>query len=283
VTAAICLVSLVIWEWFQEAPIMDVRMFKNFNFATSNLMMFSLGVLYFASLVIIPQLLQTLMGYTATLAGLVLSASGVVLLFEMPIVGQLTSKFPAKYIMAFGWLCMAASMYYSTATIDLLISFNFASWLRITQAFALGFLFVPINIAAFIGIAPEKSNSVAGMVNFMRNIGSSVGTSMVTTLLARRAQFHQTVLVDQATNYDPAFQNQLRGLASQLVHSGVSVADSQTNAYARLYQELGGQAQTLAYIDIFKILAIGAAIMFVLTFVLKKNDPRAGGAEAAVG
>ena len=283
VTAAICLVSLVIWEWFQEAPIMDVRMFKNFNFATSNLMMFTLGVLYFASLVIIPQLLQTLMGYTATLAGLVLSASGVVLLFEMPIVGQLTSKFPAKYIMAFGWLCMAASMYYSTATIDLLISFGFASWLRITQAFALGFLFVPINIAAFIGIAPEKSNSVAGMVNFMRNIGSSVGTSMVTTLLARRSQFHQTVLVDRATNYDPAFQNQLSGLASQLVHSGVSVADSQTNAYARLYQGLGGQAQTLAYIDIFKILAIGAAIMFVLTFVLKKNDPRAGGAEAAVG
>jgi MFS transporter, DHA2 family, multidrug resistance protein len=283
VTAAICLVSLVIWEWFQKAPIMDVRMFTNFNFAAANLMMFTLGVLYFASLVMIPQLLQTLMGYTATLAGLVLSASGVVLLFEMPIVGQLTSKFPAKYIMAFGWLCMAASMYYSTSTIDLLISFRFASWLRITQAFALGFLFVPINISAFIGIAPQKSNSVAGMVNFMRNIGSSVGTSMVTTLLARRAQFHQTVLVDRATNYDPAFQNQLSGLASQLVHSGVSVPDSQTNAYAMLYQGLGAQAQTLAYIDTFMVLAIGAAIMFVLTFVLKKNDPRAGGSEAAVG
>jgi MFS transporter, DHA2 family, multidrug resistance protein len=283
VTAAICLVSLVIWEWFQKAPIMDVRMFKNFNFATANLMMFSLGVLYFASLVMIPQLLQTLMGYTATLAGLVLSASGVVLLFEMPIVGQLTSKFPAKYIMAFGWLCMAASMYYSTVAIDLLISFGFASWLRITQAFALGFLFVPINIAAFIGIAPEKSNSVAGMVNFMRNIGSSVGTSMVTTLLARRAQFHQTVLVDRYTNYDPAFRTDLSGLASQLVHSGVSVPDAQTRAQAMLYQSLGAQGQTLAYIDTFKILAIGAAIMFVLTFVLKKNDPRAGGAEAAVG
>ncbi|HEY6342753.1 MAG TPA: DHA2 family efflux MFS transporter permease subunit [Bryobacteraceae bacterium] len=283
VTAAICLVSLVIWEWFQKTPVMDVRMFKNFNFATANLMMFTLGVLYFASLVMIPQLLQTLMGYTATLAGLVLSASGVVLLFEMPIVGQLTSKFPAKYIMAFGWLCMAASMYYSTKTIDLLISFRFASWLRITQAFALGFLFVPINLAVFIGIAPEKSNSVAGMVNFMRNIGSSVGTSMVTTLLARRSQFHQTVLVDHATNYDPAFQTDLNGLASQLVHSGVSVPDSQASAYARLYQQLGGQAQTLAYIDTFMLLAIGAAIMFVLTFVLKKNDPRAGGSEAAVG
>ena len=121
------------------------------------------------------------------------------------------------------------------------------------------------------------------MVNFMRNIGSSVGTSMVTTLLARRAQFHQTVLVDRFTNYDPSFQNQLSGLAAQLVHSGTSVPDAQTQAQASLYQSLGAQAQTLAYIDIFKVLAIGAGIMFVLTFLLKTNDPRAGGAEAAVG
>jgi DHA2 family multidrug resistance protein len=277
VTAAVCLVSLVIWAWFSKAPILDVKMFKSFNFAASNLMMFILGVLYFASLVMMPQLLQTLMGYTAMLAGLVLSASGLVLLFEMPLVGQLASKFPAKYIMAFGWLCMAAAMYYSTVRIDLLISFRFASWLRVLQAFALGFLFVPITLSAYVGIAPEKSNAVAGMVNFMRNIGSSVGTSMVTTLLARRSQFHQTVLVGRATDYDPEFRAQLSGLAAQFVHAGASVPDAQIKAKAMLYQSLQAQAATLAYIDTFKILAIGAGIMFVLTFFLHRNDPRAGG------
>src|SRR5271165_4422773 len=98
--SAICLISLVVWEWRHKDPVIDVRLFKNFNFATANLMMFTLGILLFSSLVMMPQFLQTLLGYTAQSAGLVLSASGVVLLFEMPIVGQLTTKLPAKYIIA---------------------------------------------------------------------------------------------------------------------------------------------------------------------------------------
>ncbi len=95
------------WEWHHNAPIIDVRLFKNLNFAVASLMMFFLGVLLFSSLVMMPQFLQTLMGYTAESAGLVLSGAGLVLLFEMPVVGQLTTKIPAKYIMAFGWLCLA--------------------------------------------------------------------------------------------------------------------------------------------------------------------------------
>jgi DHA2 family multidrug resistance protein len=282
VTSAVSLVSLVIWEWFQKAPIVDVRLFKSFNFAVANLMMFVLGVLLFSSLVMMPQFLQTLMGYTAQAAGLVLSASGVVLLFEMPVIGVLTSKFPAKYIIAFGWLALACGMYYSTKRLDLSISFGSAAWLRVAQAIGMGFLFVPITLAGYIGIAPEKSNSVAGIINFMRNIGSSVGTSMVTTLLARRAQFHQSVLTYHATSYDPAFRNQVSGLARQLTSSGASAADAKVQAYGRVYQSLQAQAQTLAYLDTFMVLAVGAGIMFLLAFIIRKNDPSAGG-EVAVG
>src|SRR5207244_12625095 len=101
------------------------------------------------SLVLMPQFLQTLMGYTAESAGLVLSGASLIILFEMPIVGQLTTKVPAKYIMAFGWLCLAFGMYYSTTQLDLLIRFGAASRLRIAQAFGLGFLFVPITLAAY--------------------------------------------------------------------------------------------------------------------------------------
>ena len=124
VIAAICLISLVIWEWFHHDPIMDLRLFKNFNFAAANLMMFIFGVVYFSSLVLVPQFLQTLMGYTSTLAGLVLSASGLVLVLAMPVVGQLSAKIPAKYMIAFGWLPIAIAMYYSTKRIDLDISFK---------------------------------------------------------------------------------------------------------------------------------------------------------------
>jgi DHA2 family multidrug resistance protein len=279
--AAVCLISLVIWEWRQQAPIIDVHLFKIFNFATANLMMFVLGILLFSSLVMMPQFLQTLMGYTAQSAGLVLSGAGIVLLMEMPIVGQLTTKLPAKYIISFGWLCLACAMYYSTKRLDLQISFQSATWLRVAQVIGMGFLFVPITLAGYIGIPPEKGNSVSGLVNFMRNIGSSVGTSMVTTLLARRAQFHQSVLSYHATNFDPPFYGVVSGLSRQLVQSGVSPADSQTHAYGMIYQSMQAQAQTLAYIDTFMVLAIGAAVMFLLSFVMRRNDPHAGGAVVA--
>jgi DHA2 family multidrug resistance protein len=281
--AIVCLISLVFWEWRYKAPIIDVRMFKSFNFAVSSLMMFILGALLFSSLVMMPQFLQTLMGYTAQSAGLVLSGAGLVLLFEMPVVGQLTTKIPAKYITAFGWLCLAGGMYYSTMRMDLLMSFGSAASLRVAQAFGLAFLFVPITLAAYSGIAPEKGNSVSGLVNFMRNIGSSVGTSMVTTLLARRAQFHQSVLAYNATNYDPAFRNQISAMTRQLVHAGATIPDARAQAYGRVYQSVLLQAQTLAYIDTYMILAVAASIMFVLAFLVRKNDPSGGGAEAAVG
>jgi DHA2 family multidrug resistance protein len=179
--------------------------------------------------------------------------------------------------MAFGWLCLALGMYLSTSQLDLLISFGAASRLRMAQAFGMGFLFVPITLAAYIGIPPEKGNSVSGLVNFMRNIGSSVGTSLVTTLLARRAQFHQSMLASHATGYDTAFRNQVSGLVAQLVHAGASVPDAQGQAYARAYRSLLIQSQTLAYIDTFMVLAVAASLMFLLSFIVRKNDPAARG------
>jgi DHA2 family multidrug resistance protein len=282
IVSGVCLLSLVIWEWFHKNPVIDVRLFKNFNYLSSNLMMFTFGVLLFGSLVTMPLFLQTVLGYTAELAGFVLSGGGLVVLLSMPVVGQLTTRIQVRYIVAFGWLCLAIAMYYSTWRIDLLISFGSASWLRVAQSLGLGFLFVPITLAAYIGMPEEKSNSVAGMVNFMRNIGSSVGTSIVTTVLARRSQFHQTTLVGHTTPGSQSFQNLIDGLTQRLVHSGISPPDAQHRAYASIYQAVQAQAATLAYIDVFWLLSVGAAIMFVLSFLLRKNDPHAGGA-AAVG
>ena len=196
--------------------------------------------------------------------------------------GHLTTKVQARYLIAFGWLALSIAMLYSTQRIDLLISFSAATLLRIAQVIGLGFLFVPITLVAYIGIPPEKNNAVAGIVNFMRNMGSSVGTSLVTTLIARRSQFHQARLVEYARPDNPNFQNSANGLAQQLAHSGFSAHDAQTHAYARIYESVQAQAASLAYIDTFKVLAVAAAIMFCLTFALKKNHP-GGGGDVAVG
>lgn len=147
ITAAVCLTALVIWEWFRKEPIIDVRLFKNFNFAAANVMMFMMGVMLFSTLVMIPEFLQTLMGYTAELAGLVLSASGFVLLLMMPVVGRLTTKVQSRYLIAAGWCALAIGLYYSAYRMDLFISFGFAMWLRVVQVIGIGFLFVPITMA----------------------------------------------------------------------------------------------------------------------------------------
>jgi DHA2 family multidrug resistance protein len=272
IVAGVGLVSLVIWEWFHKDPIVEVRLFKNLNFLGANAMMFILGIMLFSSLVMMPLFLQTLLGYTSESAGLVLSGGGMILLISMPVVGFLSGKIQARYLIAFGWLTLSIAMFYSTRELDLQISFGSASWLRVIQVFGLGFLFVPINLVAFVGMPLEKSNSLSGLINFMRNIGSSVGTSMVTTLLARRAQVRQVYLVAHFTPGQPAFAQAVAALAARLTAAGFDAELALKKAQALLYQSLIGQATTLAYLDTFGILAIGAAIMFLLSFALKKNE-----------
>ena len=269
------LITLIIWEWFRKDPIIDVRLFKNLNFGAANLMMFMMGIMLFSTLVMIPEFLQTLMGFTAELAGLVLSASGLVLLLMMPIVGRLTTKVQSRYLIAAGWLALACGLYYSAYRTDLLISFRFAMWLRVVQVIGIGFLFVPITMAGYIGVPAEKGNSVSGLVNFMRNIGSSIGTSIVTTMIARRAQYHQQILVGHVTGEAPAFRSAFVQLTSRLAHAGMTSHDARRHAMALLYRQVNRQAHTMAYIDTFWILAVLSAIMFVLAFFLKKNDPTA--------
>ena len=281
VVAGVGLVSLAIWEWFYKHPIIEVRLFKNLNFLGANAMMFVLGIMLFSSLVMMPQFLQTLMGYTAESAGVVLSGGGLLLLFLMPVAGTLTSKVQARYIIAFGWLALSLAMYYSTQRLDLDISFRAASALRVVQVFGLGFLFVPITLVSYVGMPLEKSNSVAGLVNFMRNIGSSIGTSMVTTLIARRAQFHQVYLVAHTSAGQSTFTGAAKALAARLAASGLDASRATSQAYDRLYQALIGQATTLAYIDTFWVLSVGAGIMFLLSFALRRNEPGGGGEVSA--
>ncbi len=273
ILAAGGLIGLAIWEWFYKTPVVDVRLFKNLNFLGANGMMFILGMMLFSSLVMMPLFLQSLMGYTAESAGLVLSGGGLLLLFMMPIVGFLSTKVQSRYLVATGWLVLAVAMFYSTRDLDLLISFRSAAILRVIQVAGLGFLFVPINITSYIGMPQEKSNSVAGLINFMRNIGSSVGTSMVTTLIARRAQVHQDYLVQNTALGHPTFNGGLNALTSRLAASGSGATLAARQSLAVLYRSVIAQATTLAYIDTFLVLAGMAALMFVISFALKKNQP----------
>jgi DHA2 family multidrug resistance protein len=275
ILAAAGLVSLVIWEWRHKEPIVDVHLFKLFNFASTSLMMFVMGAVSFSSTVLLPQFLQTLMGYTAQEAGMVISVAAILLFFLMPLVGRLAGHFQARRILAFGWITLAVAMYFSCKHIDLLISFRSAAWMRIWQYAPVGFLFVPATMAAYVGLPESKSNAAAGLINFMRNIGQSVGTSAVTTLIARRSQYHQSVLAEYTRS--SRFNAAATRLTNRLAHVGLSLYSAHQQALARMYSMVLTQAQTLSYVEVYWLLAVTSALMFLLSFLLAKNEPGAGG------
>jgi DHA2 family multidrug resistance protein len=274
VIAVVCLSGLVLWEWRQKQPIVDVRLFKIINFSGSCLMMFLAGVVSFSSMILMPEFLQMLMGYTAEDAGVIVSIGAAVVMVTMPIVGLLTSKVPAKYMIAFGWLLSAGGMYLSTKLLSLGISFSGAAVIMLLQFVPLAFIFIPTMTASFVGVPQDKSDSVSGLTNFMRNIGSSFGTAVVQTVLARRQQFHLARLADHLSLGDPgvAFNSQAMMLHAR--SAGLGPFGTQAAVIAQIYQSFMMQASALSFIDVYVILGIGSAAMFFFSFLLKSNDPR---------
>ena len=165
-------------------------------------------------------------------------------------------------------------MYLTCKRIDLLISFRAAALLRVWQYLPIGFLFVPLTMAAYVGLPESKSNAAAGLINFVRNIGQSVGTSAVATSLARRGQYHQSVLAEYTRS--PRFNATVAGLTNRLTHMGLSVYSAHQQALARMYSLVVGQAQALTYVDVYWLLSSTCALMFLLSFLLAKNEPGAG-------
>jgi DHA2 family multidrug resistance protein len=268
----ICLISTVIWEMSHPNPVVNVRLLSRSNFAVATTLMFVLGAVLYGTTVLIPQFLQTLMGYTAELAGMVLSPGGFTTMLMMPLVGFLVGRVPAKYLIAFGMTAMSLALFHMTS-INLGIDMKTATLYRVFQAVSLAFLFVPINTVAYIGVPQEQNNQVSGLMNLARNIGGSVGIAFVTTLLVRRSQMHQNYLVDHTYASNPLLRDRLDTLQHLGAQAG-GPAQALQLAYARLYQGIQQQAQVLSYIDIIQIFAVITAVMVpLILLVLKKNRP----------
>jgi len=280
VVAAVALISFVLWERKQEHPVVDVNMFKNRNFAAANVMMLTLGVALFGSTVLLPQYLQVLMGYTAQQSGMALSPGGFVVILLLPFVGMLVSRVDNRYMIGFGFVMLSWSLFYITRHLYEGIDFRTAVELRIFQSIGLPFLFIPINTLVYAGVPPEKNNAVSGIVNLSRNMGGDIGIAAVTTLIARRTQFHQDILVSRTHNYDPTFTARLAGLTQTFERAGSSAFDATKKAMALLYFQVQRQATTLAFLDAVRMLAVATALMIPLLF-LTRRPPRAGGAPAA--
>jgi MFS transporter, DHA2 family, multidrug resistance protein len=268
--AAASLLFVIWWEWQHKDPIIDLHLFKERTFAVSNLLMFMLGFALLGSTLLLPLFLQTLMGYTAELAGMALSPGGFAIMVMMPIVGFLLSRFDARYLLLFGLSMLSFSLFHMT-NFTLGIDFKTAVLARVLQAVGLAFLFVPINTAAYAYLPREKNNAASGLMNLARNIGGSVGISFVTTMLDRRTQKHLSDLMGHLTAANAQFQGTLHGLAQSLMAHGTSSADAQRQAYAVIQGTVQRQATMLAYIDNFHILGYAILAMLPVVFIMKRT------------
>jgi MFS transporter, DHA2 family, multidrug resistance protein len=276
------LVTLIFWEMRQirkkHKPILDLTMFRNRTFAISFTLMFVLGFTLFGTTVLIPQFVQTIMGYTAERAGLVISPGGVMVMLMMPLVGFLVGRVDPRYLIVFGFAVLSAALA-ALHTIDAIASYSYIAWMRVFQAVGLAFLFVPINTLSYTDVPREKNNDVSGLTNLARNIGGSVGTSFFVTQLARRAQFHQDRLRVHLSDVDLIFRQHVEAIANLLTHVGgraASMDQARIMAQGNIYQQLITQSNILAYLDVIAVLSVGSACMIPLVFFMKKRSARHG-------
>jgi DHA2 family multidrug resistance protein len=272
---AVSLIFVVIWEWRQKDPIIDLHLFRDRTFGISNLLMFMLGFALLGSTLLLPLFTQTLLGYTAQEAGFALMPGGFTIILLLPLVGFMLSRYSPRYLLLFGLVMLSGSLFHM-AGFDLEIDFRTAANARIFQAIGMAFLFVPINTAAYAFLPRDKNNAASGLMNLARNIGGSVGISLVTTMLDRRTQVHLNDLSRNLSASNPAFRAMMQGAAQAMRAHGASAAFATQQAYALIEGTVQRQATMLAYIDDFRLLAISILCMIPLVFFMKKGRPGGG-------
>ena len=269
------LLFVIFWEWRNKDPIVDLHLFRDRTFGISNLLMFMLGFALLGSTLLLPLFMQTLLGYTAEQSGLALMPGGFTIMLLLPLVGFLLSRYSARWLLFFGLVVLSVSLFHMTK-FDLQMSFNTALTARVYQAAGMAFLFVPINTAAYAFLPREKNNAASGLMNLARNVGGSVGISVVTTLLDRRSQVHQNYLSANLTAANPMLQARLRALGTMVQNHGGGAAATSRVPWAMIQASLLRQSSMLAYIDCFRFLGISILLMVPLVFLIKKSKPGGG-------
>ena len=267
------LISFFLWEWFHDHPIVDVRLLQNRNFGTAVFFSFVLGIVLFGSTVLIPEFLQSSLGYTAERAGMAMSPGGLVLVFMMPMAGMLLqTKVDPRVLVAFGFLgtCITLHM---MSTIYLQIDFHTVVVLRMIQVVFLPLIFVPISTLNYIGVPREKSNQVSGLSNFSRNLGGSIGTSLLGSFLARQNQMHQSTLAAHTDVSNPAYRNMLNSLTGVYVSQGFDAVTAGQKALASVYASMRAQAGTISFENAFWVMSLMVGLLVPLPFIMRRPPP----------
>jgi DHA2 family multidrug resistance protein len=267
--AMVALVFAILWEWNHPDPVVEIRLLADRNFALASVFYFIFGFTLYGSTVLIPQMLQRLYGYSATNAGLVLGPGAFVIVMLAPVVVRILPKVGVKRLVAFGYFVFALAMWYY-ASFTLVTDYRHEALARALQGLGIATLFVPVSQLAYSNIANNKNNKASSLTNLFRNQGGSFGIAFVTTLAARRAQYHQSVLVAHNTPFDVRYQQLLSNLTNYFSTHGFTHADAVVHAQAQAFNLLQRQAAFLGFLDCFTVLGWFVLLGVPLVFLIKK-------------
>jgi DHA2 family multidrug resistance protein len=273
--SAVSLVLFVLVElYFAEHPILMFKTFRNISFSTGNLVMFFAFFNLFGSIVLLPVYLQTLMGYTATLAGMVLGPGGIATLFAMPLAGRLVTRVSPRGLLAFGIIVSAYSTHLMSQ-FSLQADFWAVIWPRIVLGVGMGFLFIPLTTLTMSGVRKEDMGNATAFYNLLRNLGGSFGVAFVTTMIARRAQLHQVRLSEHFSIFDRGYQMASQQTAAALQYKGVPSSVAPHAADGTILGQLMKQAAMISFNDAFHLLSVFMILILPLVLIMRKGKGEA--------
>jgi DHA2 family multidrug resistance protein len=271
-----CLTTAVFWELNHPDPVIDFRLLKIRNFAIANFFYFVFGVGLFASTTMIPQILQTLYGYRAIDAGLVLGPGAFVITLLAPVGAQLVQRqIIHPRILLFGAVMVVGISFLHYSHFNLQTDYEHYALARALQGLGYAFFFVPLTVIAYSQLSPAQNNKASSLTNFFRNWGGSFGIALITTVSERRQNFHQARTGNNLAPSSTALQDNIHSTAAYLQAHGFSHADAVTAAYGRLYEQLHNQTLLLAFMDCFFI--IGVMTLIAAPIVLLTKNFKVGG------
>ena len=272
------MIAFIVRELVTEEPIVNLRILGDRNFALGTILITAMGVVLYATTALLPLFLQTLLGYPALEAGLAISPRGLGALLSAIVAGRLIGILDTRILVVAGFGLLALSgIWLSGLTFD--VAWSNIAYVTFLNGLANPLIFIALSTMAFSTLRREQMGGATGIYNLMRNLGGSVGISMAATLLTRRAQVHQNVLVARMTPYDPAYQQRLEAIRRSLTPKvGPAVAAQQ--ALGILYKTVVAQATLLAFVDNFRLITVLALCSMPLAMLLRRarGRPPASGA-----
>ena len=275
----VCFIAFVIRQFRHEKPLVDLRVFRHRNFALGCLLIGLFGAEIYGLVTLLPLFYQELLGYTALAAGWAVSPRGVGAIIAMPMIGYLTAKIDNRWLIVSGFVMFGiASLWFGEATLSI-GQWSFL-WPIVISGFGSGCIFVPLSTIAVAYLRNEEMGNATGLYNLLRNVGGSIGISVVNTIVARHEQTHRNELVHSLTPGRVTVQQSIEGMQHFLLVQGASPTTALHRAYGLIGEILSSQARLWAYVDDFRYMALVCFACIPIVFALKKSVGARGGLHA---